>query len=478
MGRSASERGLHRRFALVVDPKVLNIQKACRLNIDFFASTYVKTEDPQAEDPVRDWPDFGYLKTFFAMVEANAILTVYKRSRQMMLSWAACVLAIWYSAFNPSRLVMIQSIKEDAAKALISRIEFILLHFPPWLLPCEYSITASTVTFFHTAGKSKIKAVPSGANQIRSFSPTIVIFDESAWQDDIKKAHATAAPAVRGGGKVVHISTPGEASEPCAEFFKSMVKGGTYRVLELHYSMMPGTGGEWKDKIKKLLQMSDADWDREMEGSFDVGSGKPVFKPPFTMEEYVCPIGYNPALELLIGVDYGVRHPAAVWFQYIPYTYQVYFLLSMTGDNVTLSYFAQEIIKATKELIHPVAYTKRLNLRMFDDPAGCSRKDTGGPTSRQAMNTAGLFPVNSSKKIRIKESVSLIRERLVKRAGMDMKVRPGCLFDPKCENLIAGMNGKYSEDEKIADKYKGGITQHEVDAARYGLSGILRLGDK
>jgi len=477
VGRSPSERDLYRGTTLV-DPKILNIQKTCRYSIDFFATTYVKTEDPQAEEPIRDWPDYEYLKTFFNMVALHSILPVYKKSRQMMLSWAACVLAIWYTAFKPSRQVMLQSIKEDAAKALIERIVFILEHLPTWLLPCTYSVTTSTITFYHKEGKSKIKAVPSGANQIRSFSPTVVIFDESAWQEEIKKAHATAAPAIRGGGRVVHISTPGVAGEPCAEFFKAMVKDGSYPVLELHYSMMPGTDGDWKERVKKQLRMSDSDWEREMEGSFDVGSGKPVFKPPFIMEEYVQPVGYNPSLELLLAVDYGVRNPAAVWFQYIPYTYQVYFLCSMTGDNITLPQFAQDVIAATKELIYPVPYTRRLNLRVFDDPAGCSRKDTGGPSSRQAMNAAGIYPSNSNKKIGIKDSISLIRERLQKRAGRDMKLRPGCLFDPKCVNLIAGMNGKYAEDEKIADKYKGGITQHEVDAVRYGLSGILRLGDK
>ena len=454
------------------------IRAACRKKITFFADQYVWTEDPQAEDTLRKWPSFGYLSRALEEFRGAKILVVYKKSRQMLLSWCACVYAIWFAGFFASRQIMIQSTKEEAAKGLIQRMEFILAHLPEYLLPCSYTANAGKITFHHKHGTSWIMAVPSGANQIRSWSPTVVIFDESAWQEDIRKAHAAARPAVRGGGQIIHISTPGEADKECAEYFKNLCQGGKNKVLELHYSMMPGATPEWAAKIREEYGYEDDQWAREMEGSFNVGGGKPVFKPPFNREQYVQPLGYNPALDLIVAVDYGVRHPAAVWFQFIPYTFQIYCLRTVTGDDITLPQFAQQLIAMTKALIAPVRYTPSLKMRMYDDPAGQSRKDTGGPTSRQAMNAAGLYPCNSSKKVMVRESVMLVRERLQPRVGQDLKIRPGMLFDPSCVNLIDAMDGKYAEDEKVPDKYKGGITQHEVDALRYGLAGFLRLGDR
>jgi hypothetical protein len=87
------------------------------------------------------------------------------------------------------------------------------------------------------------------------------------------------------------------------------------------------------------------------------------------------------------------------------------------------------------------------------------------------MNELGIYPSNTSAKVKIDPSVMLILEHLKIKKGPDGIGRPGILVDPRCEKLIEAFDGTFVTDEDDPDKYSGGLTEHEVDCLRYAMSG-------
>jgi hypothetical protein len=461
-------------FSAAEQKKILAARAKARDDVTWMAKTFVKTQDPQAADHVRDWPtDWEFLDHLLREFAKASTLVVHK-SRQMLVSWALCVYAIWLAGFKPGRQVMIQSEKQAKSEALIDRCNFILAHFPTWLLECSYTPGAQQITFEHAAGESWIVAVPSGEDQIRSFSPTAVIFDESAWQRRIKQAHESALPAVRSGGQLIHVSSPGLADTLEGEFFRWLVeKCDAIKKIHLHYSMIPGYDEKWAKKVRKEGGYDEETWEREMEGRMTTGSGTPVFKPPFDKSTNVTPLGYNPLLPLIRGWDYGVRFASCVWMQVHPKTKQILVLDSTTTSNLSLSGHIDHCTLRQSQLCSGRIIARQM-LRDYDDPAGNQRVSTG-PSCRKLMNERGIFPLNSGTQVRIEPSVMLLKEQLTPKIGLDGRLRPGILFDPRCTKLIEAFDGVFVTKDTDETKFSGGTTQHEIDCLRYAVAGEFAL---
>ncbi len=445
----------------------------CRSDPWFFATEYVKTQDPQADKPVRAWPKFKFLeKVFNAFVKFSRV--VVPKSRQMLLSWAICVYALWIVLFQDNRLVMIQSEKQDKARHLIARINFILRHLPAFVFPCRYDAKLDKIEFFHDQGTSTVWAVPSGPQQIASFSPTCVIFDESALQDELRAAHQAALPAVRSGGQMIDVSSvrSPDDTDGAAYFSWLWHEAKEWHVEHVHYSLHPEYDDAWVARVK--AEYDDDTWNREMEMDETVGLGKSAFKPPFDKAIHVTPLQANPLLQITRGFDYGLLYPACVWLQIHPETLQVCVLHSETGDDLDLKDFLQKCVIPISKDLAGVNCT-RLRFRDWDDPEGLSRNNLGAPTQREIMNQNGIFPINDSKKVPVDDSVKAIRETLAQVRGKDGILRPGIIFSPSCEKLIKAMNGAYGFKRDDAHKkrigFYGGSNIHEVDGFRYAMYG-------
>ena len=442
-----------------------------------FATGYVKTEDPQDEAGVRDFPNWQYLKDILlSWIKYDKVAV--EKSRQVMISWCIALFSVWAAAFNPHRRVMIQSQKEEKAKELIDRVKFIVKMLPSWLLPCTPKFTKSMAEFIWPDGEvSKIWAVPQGPDQAATYNPTIYFGDETALQEHAEAAHRYAAPCLR-KGKEILVSTPRGRNF----FWKVCRKMKSFTVMRVHYSMSPeharaieSMGWEaWKKKTMAELDISEQEWQQEMEINFDVEFGQPVFKPPFNEADHVTPLVWDPAVPLLRGWDFGFRHPAIVYAQINPTTQQFLILRSRTGWDTTLWGFAESVLRETDELA-PFA-----EVRDFCDPSGINKRDAG-PSSVDVLNSLGIYPEALGKKVPVRDSIELLQ------LGLEIRPdgRPGTLLDPSCENLIRACNGgfvtaedttqKYAGADSRKVKFKGGDTTHEVDGWRYLAWGVLRF---
>ena len=164
-----------------------------------------------SDSPIKRFPaERPHIQAMTRLWQDNPLLVIVK-SRQMMMTWLFCALALWDAMFHQGRLIMLQSKTEREAvgdefsgQGLLGRVKFMLRHCPSWLVPKWYP--KGTQVIFPEMN-STLWAVPQGAAIIRSYTSAGILSDEAAFQDEFEQSYAAATPTIRGGGWFVALST-------------------------------------------------------------------------------------------------------------------------------------------------------------------------------------------------------------------------------------------------------------------------------
>ena len=131
--------------------------------------------------------------------------------------------ALWMAKYEKNRLIFIQSKKEENAAALVYNAEPAVarISFMEWNLPAEMrsKVVPSYGKLIFSETGSQIWGIPEGGDQIRSFTPSMVFSDESAFQPEFKSAVTAIKPCIDGGGQFIAVSTAKNGS-----YLKEMLK--------------------------------------------------------------------------------------------------------------------------------------------------------------------------------------------------------------------------------------------------------------
>jgi hypothetical protein len=142
------------------------------------------------------------------------------------VTWTLCAFALWRAKWHDNQLILVQSKKEDDAfnmvyvgkEAFYARISFIESNLPRALKTLTFPRHANTGRLYFPNG-SQIWGIPQGGDIIRSNTPSLIIDDEAAFQDEFDKSYTAALPAIKGGGQLICCSS----AEPSA--FQMIVEG-------------------------------------------------------------------------------------------------------------------------------------------------------------------------------------------------------------------------------------------------------------
>jgi hypothetical protein len=175
----------------------------------------VTTKDEHAEEGHEEVPfptriQKPYLWELIDTLQVHRLLACEK-SRQLLVTWACCLYALWIAKFQKNKIIFIQSKKEEDAANLVfntepnqARISFMESHLPELM---RSQVFPSYGKMVYDTG-SWIWGIPEGGAQIRSYVVSLLFCDEFAFQPDAEAAW-TAAKASIGtkGGQVVIVST-------------------------------------------------------------------------------------------------------------------------------------------------------------------------------------------------------------------------------------------------------------------------------
>ena len=123
------------------------------------------------------------------------------KSREMMASWCGIGFAVWSCQFFEKTRAIVQTQKDDKVIDLIKGSEVpgysrtLIERQPKWLqerFPLTKPMKDQTQNEIAWANGSVIQGVPRGADQIRQYHPTLVLFDEAAHLDEFQAAYGSA----------------------------------------------------------------------------------------------------------------------------------------------------------------------------------------------------------------------------------------------------------------------------------------------
>jgi hypothetical protein len=189
-----------------------------------FIENVLTKDEHDIDRPIKPFPRKPYIPYILRKFTDSRVSIIFiAKSRQIMLTWLCCVYALWLAKTYPHRLIFVQSKKEEDAANLVfnggrtgknwdaARISFIEKHLPAWL---QDDVEPAFGKLLFPNG-SKIWGIPEGADMIRSYTPSLVISDEAAFQPCFGEAYTAMLPVAKQGGQLIAISSanPGPFGE-------------------------------------------------------------------------------------------------------------------------------------------------------------------------------------------------------------------------------------------------------------------------
>lgn len=178
-------------------------------------------DEHDAEHSIKPLPDLDFLHLFFRLCQSERWLNVAK-SRQVFMTWATYVYALWRILARPNQAIaLIPKKQADGERHVEGRIKETLWFYLPEWLKRQYTIAPIKGTFHVTSRldfdrklvpwSSFLVVYPQGAEQLRSFTHSVVIGDEVAHQRGHAEWWRAAVPTVQTragrGGQIIQLSS-------------------------------------------------------------------------------------------------------------------------------------------------------------------------------------------------------------------------------------------------------------------------------
>lgn len=199
----------------------------------YWLQNHTKTFDEhwqkKGTQPYAKFPNKPYMPWLFNLFLTSERLFIPK-SREMMVSWAVIGYAVWLCQFFERTRVIVQAQKLEKvidlvsgrgnpgyARTLYEQQDQFLKDLHPLVKPSA-EMPGDMLAW---ANGSTLHGVPSGADQIRQYHPTVYIADEAAYLDDFEQSYGAAHPVA---GQIIAVSSaaPSWFGDICEEAFGSV----------------------------------------------------------------------------------------------------------------------------------------------------------------------------------------------------------------------------------------------------------------
>lgn len=317
---------------------------------NFLALACWTQDEKDPESPYKPFPPYAYVKEIADIWEerdpaggfANSRIAVIK-SRQMQLSWLGILWLLYLSLLRPASKCVIVSRELDTGEFLIQRLRESYEKLPRYLVNClslappsQKNFTTKHIRF---PNRSEIVVRPQrGGQAARSISPTAVLLDEAAFQEDITKTMTSVMGGQPLWAGLITTAEPG----PIQDIYEDRRDGGLggkakvlsnrfkglevwknrlngFTIVDLYYYADPVKATpEWKVKNYAMLAPFGAwQWDKEMEHDFSVRGGLPIFDM-FDPSIHISPVPFELDLtrdrpQIVVPHERGARPPFRDW---------------------------------------------------------------------------------------------------------------------------------------------------------------------
>ena len=292
-----------------------------REDIVTFATQWCKTEKKNRATNttgIELFPTFPYLIELLKSLNGIGN-TIDEKSKQMLWSWSAMIVALYKVLFQDSFSCKILSRKEalvddgginSTTDSLFGRLRFVYNHLPDEMrLPLEFS----HMKIVNRKTDSFVKGESTNAEAGRGGTYSMVIADEWAFVQNSESINAAISNACPNNRK--YGSTPNGRGNNFARLRFDPESG--FKVNTWHWKMNPekNVPGWYEQETRSLTDEQRAS-ELEIDYSGSV-HGRVYYM--FDQVKQVCAIEYDPRLPLYTAWDFGIADPTAIiWLQVHP----------------------------------------------------------------------------------------------------------------------------------------------------------------
>jgi len=248
-----------------------------------------------ATDPIHFFRKYGYIshpikgKILFNLYPFQSDVlskfhsnrfTIINKSRQLGISTLVAAYALWLMLFNKDKTILCIATKQETAKQMVDKVQFMFQNLPGWLKGKNKPISDNKLSLKLSNG-SQIIATSAASDAGRSYAVSLLIIDEAAFINGIDKIYTSIKPTIATGGAIIALSSPNGIGGWFHKTYKEAEDGDNdFYPIELKWNLHPDRLAPidpgWEERERS--NMSPREFAQEYDCDF-LGSGNSVVDP-------------------------------------------------------------------------------------------------------------------------------------------------------------------------------------------------------
>ena len=201
---------------------------------------------------------------------------IINKSRQLGISTLSAGFALWTMLFNKDKTVLCIATKQETAKGMVDKVQFMYNNLPSWLRGNQKPLSDNKLSL-KLANNSQIVATSAASDAGRSYAVSLLLIDEAAFIEGIDKIYTSIKPTIATGGGIIALSSPNGVGNWFHKMYtEAEINKNDFKAIKLKWDLHPDRTGDWE--ATERTNMSPREFAQEYDCDF-LGSGNSVIEP-------------------------------------------------------------------------------------------------------------------------------------------------------------------------------------------------------
>jgi len=206
----------------------------------------------------------------------NHRFTIINKSRQLGISTLSAGYSLWTMLFNKDKTVLCIATKQETAKGMVEKVQFMYNNLPSWLKGNQKPVSDNKLSL-KLANNSQIVATSAASDAGRSYAVSLLLVDEAAFIEGIDRIYTSIKPTIATGGGIIALSSPNGVGNWFHKMYAEAEIGkNDFKAIKLKWDLHPDRDGDWEQRER--ANMSPREFAQEYDCDF-LGSGNSVVEP-------------------------------------------------------------------------------------------------------------------------------------------------------------------------------------------------------
>ena len=203
--------------------------------------------------------------------------SIVNKSRQLGISTLVAGYTLWTMLFNKDKTVLCIATKQETAKGMVEKVQFMYNNLPAWLRGNSKPISDNKLSL-KLANNSQIVATSAASDAGRSYAVSLLLIDEAAFIEGIDKIYTSIKPTIATGGGIIALSSPNGIGNWFHKMYtEAQIGKNDFKAIELKWNLHPDRIAPidpgWEERER--ANMSPREFAQEYDCDF-LGSGNSV----------------------------------------------------------------------------------------------------------------------------------------------------------------------------------------------------------